>query len=131
MFNWCILFLMFLTFLVVGLGGFLGAITRFMANNAVANQLPSKPYMSTVLVNIIGSILLGFFYYVSSQLDLKPNIKEFFVVGYLGSLTTFSTFSFEFNNLINDKNFIKAFTYLSLNLVLGFLSIYFFIRLIK
>tara|TARA_Y100001970_G_C14253119_1_gene873280 strand:+ start:3501 stop:3869 length:369 start_codon:yes stop_codon:yes gene_type:complete len=122
---------MFLTFLVVGLGGFLGAITRFMANNAVANQLPSKPYMSTVLVNIIGSILLGFFYYVSSQLDLKPNIKEFFVVGYLGSLTTFSTFSFEFNNLINDKNFIKAFTYLSLNLVLGFLSIYFFIRLIK
>jgi len=122
---------MFLTFLIVGLGGFLGAITRFMANNAVANQLPSKPYMSTVLVNIIGSILLGFFYYVSSQLDLKPNIKEFFVVGYLGSLTTFSTFSFEFNNLINDKNFIKAFTYLSLNLVLGFLSIYFFIRLIK
>ena len=122
---------MFLTFLVVGLGGFLGAITRFMANNAVANQLPSKPYMSTVLVNIIGSILLGFFYYVSSQLDLKPNIKEFFVVGYLGSLTTFSTFSFEFNNLINDKSFVKAFTYLSLNLVLGFLSIYFFIRLIK
>ena len=94
-------------------------------------EIPDKPYLSTLVVNVIGSILLGFFYFVSTQLDLKPNLKDFFVIGYLGSLTTFSALSFEFANMIHQKDFIKAFNYLSLNIALGFISVYLFIRLAK
>ena len=122
---------MLITYLLVALGGSLGAITRFVANNIVSVQTPDKPYLSTLVVNVIGSILLGFFYFVSTQLDLKPNLKDFFVIGYLGSLTTFSALSFEFANMIHQKDFIKAFNYLSLNIALGFISVYLFIRLAK
>ena len=122
---------MILTYLLVALGGSLGALTRYITNNLVSVEIPDKPYLSILIVNVIGSILLGFFYYVSHSLELKPNIREFFVVGYLGSLTTFSAFSFEFVHMLDERSFMKAITYLSLNLVLGFLSIYLFLRLIK
>ena len=122
---------MLITYLLVALGGSLGAITRFVANNIVSVQTPDKPYLSTLMVNVIGSLLLGFFYYASSFIDFKSNLRDFFIIGYLGSLTTFSTFSFEFAKMIIDKDFSRAFGYLSFNILLGFLSVYLFLKLIK
>ena len=122
---------MLITYLLVALGGSLGAITRFLANNIVSVQTPDKPYLSTLMVNVVGSLLLGFFYYASSFIDFKSNLRDFFIIGYLGSLTTFSTFSFEFAKMIIDKDFSRAFGYLSFNILLGFLSVYLFLKLIK
>ncbi len=122
---------MLITYLLVALGGSLGAITRFVANNIVSVQTPDKPYLSTLMVNVVGSLLLGFFYYASSFIDFKSNLRDFFIIGYLGSLTTFSTFSFEFAKMIIDKDFGRAFGYLSFNILLGFLSVYLFLKLIK
>ena len=122
---------MLITYLLVALGGSLGAITRFVANNIVSVQTPDKPYLSTLMVNVVGSLLLGFFYYASSFIDFKSNLRDFFIIGYLGSLTTFSTFSFEFAKMIVDKDFSRAFGYLSFNILLGFLSVYLFLKLIK
>ena len=122
---------MLITYLLVALGGSLGAITRFVANNIVSVQTPDKPYLSTLMVNVVGSLLLGFFYYASSLIDFKSNLRDFFIIGYLGSLTTFSTFSFEFAKMIIDKDFSRAFGYLSFNILLGFLSVYLFLKLIK
>ncbi|MEL0080723.1 MAG: CrcB family protein [bacterium] len=122
---------MLITYLLVALGGSLGAITRFVANNIVSVQTPDKPYLSTLMVNVVGSLLLGFFYYASSFIDFKSNLRDFFIIGYLGSLTTFSTFSFEFAKMIIDKDFSRAFGYLSFNILLGFLSVYLFLKLIK
>ena len=122
---------MLITYLLVALGGSLGAITRFVANNIVSVQTPDKPYLSTLMVNVVGSLLLGFFYYASSFIDFKSNLRDFFIIGYLGSLTTFSTFSFEFAKMTIDKDFSRAFGYLSFNILLGFLSVYLFLKLIK
>ena len=122
---------MLITYLLVALGGSLGAITRFVANNIVSVQTPDKPYLSTLMVNVVGSLLLGCFYYASSFIDFKSNLRDFFIIGYLGSLTTFSTFSFEFAKMIIDKDFSRAFGYLSFNILLGFLSVYLFLKLIK
>ena len=122
---------MLITYLLVALGGSLGAITRFVANNIVSVQTPDKPYLSTLMVNVVGSLLLGFFYYASSFIDFKSNLRDFFIIGYLGSLTTFSTFSFEFAKMIIDKDFSRAFGYLSFNILLGFLSVFLFLKLIK
>ena len=52
---------MILTYLLVALGGSLGALTRYITNNLVSVEIPDKPYLSTLIVNVIGSILLGFF----------------------------------------------------------------------
>ena len=52
---------MVLSYVLVALGGALGAITRFITNNIISIEIPDKPYLSTLVVNVIGSILLGFF----------------------------------------------------------------------
>ena len=47
---------MLITYLLVAVGGSLGAVTRFVANNIVSIQTPDKPYLSTLIVNVIGSL---------------------------------------------------------------------------
>jgi CrcB protein len=77
-----------LDFLTIGAGGFLGAISRFM----IAGQL--EPASCILFVNVLGSILLGFLMYNSESLGyVSPKIRLFFGIGFLGSLTTFSTFT--------------------------------------
>ena len=117
--------------LIVALGGSLGAILRYLSNIFFTLNFPSKPYFSTLLVNILGSLLIGLFYYLSHLFDLREGVRIFFVVGFLGSLTTFSTFSYEFINMIDEKAFLLAVKYFLLNILLSGICVFLFIRLIK
>ena len=117
--------------LIVALGGSLGAILRYLSNIFFTLNFPSKPYFSTLLVNILGSLLIGLFYYLSHLFDLREGVRIFFVVGFLGSLTTFSTFSYEFINMIDEKAFVLAAKYILFNDLLSGLCVFLFIRLIK
>lgn len=72
----------------IGAGGFCGAISRYF----VAGLFEPAP--GTLMVNVLGSILLGFLMYNSEYLGyVSPRIRMFFGIGLLGSLTTFSTFT--------------------------------------
>ena len=117
--------------LIVALGGSLGAILRYLSNIFFTLNFPSKPYFSTLLVNILGSLLIGLFYYLSHLFDLREGVRIFFVVGFLGSLTTFSTFIYEFINMIDEKAFVLAAKYILFNVLLSGLCVFLFIRLIK
>ena len=117
--------------LIVALGGSLGAILRYLSNIFFTLNFPSKPYFSTLLVNILGSLLIGLFYYLSHLFDLREGVRIFFVVGFLGSLTTFSTLSYEFINMIDEKAFVLAAKYILFNVLLSGLCVFLFIRLIK
>ncbi|MFL2641428.1 MAG: fluoride efflux transporter CrcB [Thermodesulfobacteriota bacterium] len=114
--------------LVVGLGGAIGAIARYLTGIWMLTILPNKPFISTLIVNFIGSALIGFFYLISSVLDIKDSIRLLFVVGFLGSLTTFSTFSYEFVTMINQKNYLLAMTYILLNLSLSGMVVYIILK---
>ena len=114
--------------LVVGLGGAIGAIARYLTVIWMLTILPNKPFISTLIVNFIGSALIGFFYLISSVLDIKDSIRLLFVVGFLGSLTTFSTFSYEFVTMINQKNYLLAMTYILLNLSLSGMVVYIILK---
>lgn len=77
-----------LEFCIIGAGGFLGAISRYI----IAGLFEPAP--STLVVNVLGSILLGFLMYNSEYLGyVSPRTRMFFGIGFLGSLTTFSTFT--------------------------------------
>ncbi|WP_094226736.1 fluoride efflux transporter CrcB [Methanolobus psychrotolerans] len=79
-----------LEILTIGIGGFLGAIARYL----VAGLL--EPASGTLAVNVLGSILLGFLMYNSEYLGyVSPRIRMFFGIGFLGSLTTFSAFTMQ------------------------------------
>lgn len=81
---------------LVGAGGFVGAILRYLVSGAVpkVNEIPA----GTLAVNAIGSFVLAAFTFTS----VEGTLRFFVSVGMLGSFTTFSTFAFESFKLLEE-----------------------------
>ncbi|AEF95639.1 fluoride efflux transporter CrcB [Methanotorris igneus] len=101
--------------LLIGIGGFIGAILRYVIGGIVPVKfgLPT----GTLTVNLIGSFILGFFMY-SSLFYISSDAKFFIATGFCGALTTFSTFSYETFTLIEEGLLVKAIANILIN-VLG------------
>ena len=106
------------TYIWVGLFGSLGALARFQISTWLNH--PEGFPMGTLLVNVIGCLLLGFCTSLS-ETYLDGAIKKGVVTGFLGSLTTFSTFSMETIQLF-EHNPNQGFLYFFSQLLLGFLA---------
>lgn len=78
----------------------------------------------TLLVNILGSFLMGVIYALGQVSEVSPEIKALVGVGLLGALTTFSTFSNETLLLIQGGEWLKAFLNIALNLCLCIFMVY-------
>jgi len=92
-----------LSFLAVGSGGFLGAMLRFYVGLIVVKRFPHDIPFATLSVNIVGSFLMGslvglFLVFVPSNF-----LKLFLLTGFLGALTTYSTFAIESFFLLNNS----------------------------
>lgn len=104
-------------FLYVGMGGFFGAVSRFLISGFVQKISGSFFPVGTLAVNVLGSFLIGFLVMLFENLVL-PEWKAFFITGFLGALTTFSTFSYESTILIQDGLYEKALLNIILNLAI-------------
>ena len=92
---------------MVGVGGFLGAVLRYWISGYVQNltQSVAFPY-GTLAVNISGCFLIGIFaHLVESQAGMTAEMRLLLMVGLLGSFSTYSTFSSETMNLLQDKGY--------------------------
>ncbi len=83
------------TILAIGCGGFLGAITRVYFVHLSNKYIPLEFPMGILLVNIVGSFLIGILFAIFTYYTLHINIKSFLTTGFLGALTTYSTFAIE------------------------------------
>ena len=99
--------------LLVGIGGFFGAMARFAINNVFKEQ-HSFPF-GTMVVNLIGAFLLG----IAAGSKLGNSLFLFIGVGFLGSFTTFSTLSLDLVKLWNNKQWKYLIVYFSLTYVGG------------
>ena len=83
-------------FLVVSLGAVLGANSRYVLSRFAARVLgPTFPY-GTLIVNVVGSLIVGFFMiWVSERVLIDPRWRLLVVIGFCGAFTTFSSFAFE------------------------------------
>lgn len=109
-------------FLLVGLGGFMGTITRYGTSKWLGQKWAGDFPLATFLINLTGSFVLGILYVYFST---RPNLlylQDLTAIGFLGAYTTYSTFSFELINLLADKKVKVALTYFFLSIVLGLIS---------
>ena len=110
--------------ILVATGGALGAVLRYLLTNISKTLFVSSIY-GTISVNIIGSFLIGYFITSNIGNNLSDNfIKFFFIIGLLGSFTTFSAFSYEVVDLINSKKYITSFTYVFVSIFLCIMFAY-------
>ncbi|NCU18836.1 fluoride efflux transporter CrcB [Pallidibacillus pasinlerensis] len=109
--------------LFVMIGGFFGAICRFALSEWIHtnNEFP----LATLLINVSGCFLLGWFLTFVSQLrKIRPEFTLLVGTGFIGSFTTFSTFSLETLSLIQSGFIFMAFFYVLTSTVLGILLAY-------
>jgi CrcB protein len=85
------------TILLIGLGGFAGAIARHAVDGAVSGRVGGPvPVWGTLIVNVSGSLLLGFLYAAAAERTIVPaEIRGPVLVGFIGAYTTFSTWMLE------------------------------------
>lgn len=108
-------------FFLIGLGGGLGAILRYLLSGAVQNwsKSVSFPY-GTLAVNLLGCLLIGFLSGLTeTRAIFSPEARLFIFIGLLGGFTTFSTFGNETFNLILSRESLLVFLNLTLHIVLG------------
>lgn len=108
----------------VFIGGGIGSCLRFLVNHIFAKYSPDKFYLSTLVVNVLGSFLAGFlFVLLLEEFHINPNLKFFLLVGFCGGLTTFSTFSLEAMELYKDAQIFQSLLYVFLNLSVSLLAV--------
>jgi fluoride exporter len=112
-------------YLLVGLGGFAGANARFVVARLVGAAFETKFPLGTFVINISGSFLLGVLGTIIAQ-KLMPSSEAMRLalgVGFLGAFTTFSTFEFETNALLEDGSWLTATTNIFASLFVGLLAV--------
>ena len=106
--------------LLVGIGGFIGAVLRYLLYMLMKNN---QPYLTTLLINIIGSLIIGIIISVSIKNgDFQNNYKLFFATGICGGFTTFSAFSLENIQLLQEGKYLLSVGYILASVILGILA---------
>ena len=102
--------------LIVGLGGFLGTVLRYIISTATAKYFGDFP-IGTLIVNVLGGFIMGFIMEASTNIwPISANARIFLTTGILGGLTTFSTFSYETISFFSDGKYLMGGMNAGLNL---------------
>ena len=109
---------------LVAAGGALGASLRYLTS-IFFKYFFYYSFVGTLLVNVLGSFLIGLFIYLLQNKSLSQDlIRYFLIIGILGSYTTFSAFSFETIDLLKNNKLLLSFIYIILSLVLCLVAAY-------
>ena len=110
--------------LYIAAGGSLGAVARYLLSRYLNNQFAfSAIPVGTLAVNVLGAFTIGFLFALFSHTIISSEMKAFLTVGFLGALTTFSTFSLETVNLIRQQEIGAAFGSILLNNLLSLVMV--------
>jgi CrcB protein len=111
--------------LIVGLGGFLGSIARFLAVRSIDGRLNNVFPYGTLSVNLVGSFILGFVITYLSRKGGDDQWKIFLGAGFCGGFTTFSAFAWENLTLFQGRLMSVSLLYIAASLVGGLLAVTF------
>ena len=111
--------------MIVGFGGFIGTVSRFLISRYFQDNVSSVFPWSTFIINIVGCLLIGFIYGFSEKGGfLNPELRLFLTVGFCGGFTTFSTFSNDAFMLLRQDEWIRFACYTSFSFFLGIMAVF-------
>ncbi|MGZ9898199.1 fluoride efflux transporter CrcB [Shewanella gaetbuli] len=110
--------------LFVALGGSIGAVLRYLISIIMIQVFGSSFPFGTLMVNILGSFLMGVVYALGQLSHITPELKSMIGVGLLGALTTFSTFSNETLLLMQEGLWFKSILNVLLNVSVCLFMVY-------
>ena len=104
---------MTLMIISVGAGGALGAIARYLVGMAISHHLPNHGWLATLSVNIVGCFAMGIMAAILIESpSVSPVVRSFVIIGFLGALTTFSSFALDIHILLDKQGFMAGAGYL-------------------
>jgi CrcB protein len=104
----------------VAVGGAIGATARYLVSTWAAARFESSFPYGTLIVNLVGCFIIGAFMTIATErFIIHPHWRLLIAVGFLGGLTTFSSFSFETLRLLGEDNIMQAFANVGLNVLAG------------
>jgi CrcB protein len=117
--------------LAIGLGSFIGGVSRHLLTQFVQGRIVSVFPFGTFAVNIIGCFLIGIVFGLGEKSQLSDDWKLFLTTGLLGGFTTFSAFSNETIQLLRDSEYLHAAVYSASSVGTGLLATMLGIFIIK
>ncbi len=109
--------------IAVALGGIVGTLIRLAMSMWVGGQWPRHFYFATLAVNLVGCLLIGFLYaHFLTRPEVSPELRGALIIGFLGALTTFSSFSLDSLRLLESGQVLTAFLYIGTSVIGGLLA---------
>jgi len=123
---------MLIKIIMILAGGGLGAVARYTLGSQIDKNLNLSFPVGIFFVNLLGCFLIGLIVSMfENKLIFSENLKIFLIVGFLGSLTTFSTFAFDNYNFMTQKNILLLFANIFLTNTFGLLMVLIGMKTVK
>ncbi len=120
------------TILIVGAGGFLGSVSRYLGQLAAGKIFPPSFPIGTFMINVLGSLIIGMVYALSEKGNLlTADMRLFLAVGFCGGFTTFSTFANDNLTMLRDGSIGLLLMNVIGSVILGILAVYLGIVLVR
>jgi CrcB protein len=120
------------TLLLIGLGGGIGSILRYLTSVVIQKYYATVFPLATWVVNILGCLLIGIIMGLLEKNQVTDSsMKWFLVTGFCGGFTTFSAFGYENIRLLQNGNILLVLVYISASIILGLGSVWLGFLLVK
>lgn len=113
-----------LKYLVIGVGGFLGAVARYVVATYIGSRYGVRFPYGTFVINMSGCFLIGLIVTLLARTTASEYWRSFIAIGFIGAYTTFSAFEYETLRAVQDGQLTTGLLNVGLSVVVGFVAVW-------